>query len=138
MEHNLLLLLDLKLRLLFWVILGSTVGLLVELNTASPKNRIILFHDSLVKGSWVIRILVAIVNILVGASCAYVVTPLSLNYMSIPETGEVGAGFLVGVASLSMVRTYTIAWRNKKLLSGFVGALIEFFYNRYKDGGSKK
>lgn len=45
----------------------------------------------------------AVMALLTGALCAAYLTPAAMHYLSIPETLEYGAGFLLGVVSMHLI-----------------------------------
>lgn len=125
--HSLSLVLGLELKLLFWVLLGSFAGLAVELGTAraDDKRSSVLFHESLKSTGLSTKILIYIINILVGASFAYAATPFVTEYLKLDQTRLSTTGFLVGIAGLSLVKGYVTTMRNRNWISNFIGKVID-------------
>ena len=125
--HGLSLVLGLELKLLFWVVLGSLSGLAIELGTAraDDKRSSVLFHESLKSTGLSTKILIYIINILVGASFAYAATPFVTEYLKLDQTRLSTTGFLVGIAGLSLVKGYVATMRNRTWISHFIGKVID-------------
>lgn len=127
--HGLSLILELK--LLFWVLLGSIVGLIVELNTGKADESSVLFHSNLSATTTKLsnRVLILIVNVLVGASIAYVATPFVSKFLHLdPKDYPTSTtGFLMGVAGLSLAKGYVTAMRQRTKISNFIFKVIDLF-----------
>lgn len=125
--HSLSLVLGLELKLLFWVLLGSFSGLAVELGTAKrgDKQSSVLFHESLKTTGLSIKLLIYMINVLVGASFAYAATPFVMEYLTLDQTRQTTTGFLVGIAGLSLVKGYVATMRNRKWISTFIFKVID-------------
>lgn len=122
--------LGIELQLFCWVILGSFVGLVVELNTGDKEKSSVLFQSKLERGSTFVWICICLVNILVGALFAYASTPFVIDYLHIEEPfKKTLTGFLVGVAGLSLVRGYATTWRNKKHVATIIFKIIDVVRN---------
>lgn len=111
-------------KLFFWVFLGAVVGLVVELNTEGKKSSV-LFLSKLEHGSTRFRVWIYLINILAGALFAYVGTPFILDYLKISPERTHFTGFLVGVASLSLLKGYAHTWRNKKKVTDLIFKVID-------------
>lgn len=118
--------LGIELKLLCWVVLGSLCGLAVELGTGDKKSSI-LYHAKLFNGSLSIRIVILIINLIVGALFAYVGTPLIAMQISFFDSQNMHVlGYFVGVASLSLVRGFASTWKNKRNVTDFIFKFIDF------------
>ena len=111
-------------KLFFWVFLGAVVGLVVELNTEGKKSSV-LFLSKLEHGSAHFRVWICLINILAGALFAYVGTPFILDYLKISSERTHLTGFLVGVASLSLLNGYVHTWRNKKKVADLIFKIMD-------------
>ena len=111
-------------KLFFWVFFGAVVGLVVELNTEGKKSSV-LFLSKLEQGSTHFRVLIYLINILAGALFAYVGTPFIIDYLKISTDRTHYAGFLVGVASLSLLNGYVYTWRNKQKVADLIFKIMD-------------
>lgn len=122
--------LGIELQLFCWVILGSLVGLVVELNTGDNEESSVFFQTKLARGSRFVWFSVCAVNVLVGALFAYAITPFVIEYLNVEVPfKQTMTGFLVGVAGLSLVRGYAATWRNRKNVAGMVFKIIDLMRN---------
>ena len=112
-----------ELKLFLWVFLGAVVGLVVELNTEGKSS--VLFLSKLENGSTKLRLWIYLINILAGALFAYVGTPFILDYLKVRPDRVHFTGFLVGVASLSLLQAYVQTWRNKRRVAEFIFKIME-------------
>lgn len=125
--HSLSLALGLELKLLFWVLLGSALGLAIELGTGKRdiKRSPVLFHSSLPATGLTTRIFIYLINILVGASFAYAATPFVMMYLKIEQSRITTTGFLLGIVGLSLVKGYVATMRNRKWISNFIFKVLD-------------
>lgn len=114
-----------ELTLFFWAFVGAIIGLCVELATGTDKKTTVLFVEKIRQGNLFVRLLLGLINVLIGSLIAYLLAPLLIDKLQLVVERHRIVYFLLGVAGLSIIRAYVLATRSRSQMADLFFKIVD-------------